>query len=210
VVTPFGDIEYIDVQIEHRKMKSDNGKRNLNIYNRHLKLGEKLSTRDTYYYAKEYYYLCYYVSAEKFLKRFIKMSNCYVYDLIDSYITLYDIAVKLKRNNPQKYLFACLERCGANSELLCKIADHYVFLGQIERAIDYYKFALSCKKPKGGFVKNEYYFIYPLLQLTYFCYKVGDIKSAYEYHKTCVKEDCINPSVLYNENFFSKENFSKK
>ena len=49
VIIPFGKIEYLDIEIEHRKEKNNNPKRNLKIYQAHdFKL---LSPRDKFYCA---------------------------------------------------------------------------------------------------------------------------------------------------------------
>ena len=205
-ITPFGQIEYLDIEIEHRKVAVNDNKRNLNIYKKHIKNGEILSARDEYYYAKEYYYLGYLKTAKKLLKKFTKRRDAYSFDLIDAYYTLYDIAIKTNENSPLSYLFLCLQKCGTNGELLCKIGDAYLKNGEILKAIDYYKFSLSCKKPIVGFIKKEYYYIYPLLQLTCLCYKVGDYAQAKYFHQKCEEEDRENPVVIYNRRFFENKN----
>lgn len=201
-IPPFGEIEYTDIEIEHRKVNSGNPRRNLEIYKKHEKLGEVFSPRDTYYFAKEYYYLGYLYTSKKYLVRFLKMSNVFLPDVLDAYFTLYEIANKLQLARPEKYLFNCLEKCGANGELLCKIADFYYQSGEKQKSVDYLKFALLCKKPLYGFVKSEYYYIYPLLNLTKLCYEMGMIEESKYYHQKCENENPNHPSVVFNRKFF--------
>lgn len=208
-IPPFGIIQYTDIEIEHRKLGNQdiNKRRNLNIYRYHLKDNKFFKPRDLYYMAKEYYYLGYYKTAIKMLKKFITCKNIYIPNLSDTYITLYECYKRLGYNSPENFLFQHLRSCGVNSEVLCKIGDNYLENKDYIKAIDYYKFALCCEKEWNGFIKPIYYYLYPNLQLVLCYYKLGDIEKSRFYHEKCMIEDMENKSVAYNQSFF--ENLTK-
>ena len=68
----YGRVVYTDIEIEHRKGKSGDSKRNLKIYNYNLGRGVKLDARAQYYYSKELYYNGYYSKCITNLKKFLK------------------------------------------------------------------------------------------------------------------------------------------
>lgn len=203
VVVPFGFVEYVDVEVEHRKIKSADPKRNLNIYRQMVKRSA-LSTRDVFYFAKEYYYNGYYKSAFKMLNAFVKRQDAYLPDLKDAYITLYDCSLKIGKEKPSKYLLKCMEKCEIDSEILCKLGDEYYRLNESNKSIDFYKIALCFEKDnvKTGFVRNEFYHIYPLLQLVKICYDVGRKDESLLYHQKCIEKYPYDSRVVYNESFF--------
>ena len=212
-IPPFGRIAYTDIEIEHKKEKQSNPKRNLEIYKYHIKNGENLSSRDTYYLGKEYYYNGYFYTARKILNKYLKMDRKYLPDVRDALLTLYIISTKKLKKSSVKYLLNCINICGFESEILCKIGDEKLSCGEQILAIEYYEMALNCKKDgeNKGFLKNEYYYLYPLLQLTYIYYKFGNIEKALYYHNLCLKENEEDNRVAYNQQFFKNyyKNFKK-
>ena len=205
VVIPFGKTEYLAVEVEHRKIKSGNSKRNLKIYNK-ISKEQPLCSRDMYYYAKEYYYNGYYKSAIKLLNKYLKASGGYAPDIKDAYLTLYGCAISLNLKNPLKYLLKCLEFCALDGEVLCKLGDEFYRLKDYKKSIDFYKIALSidCTQIKFGFVRQEYYYVYPLLQLVKTCYQIGWVDQALFFHKKCLERYPCDERVVYNTIFFEK------
>ena len=70
-ITPFGQIEYLDVAIEHHKMVVANPDRNLDIFLK-AKRKRKLDAREQYYFAREYFDKKDYKAS---LKEFYKFGN---------------------------------------------------------------------------------------------------------------------------------------
>lgn len=203
VVKPFGKIQYVDIEIEHRKEEFKNSKRNLNLYKKRLPISN-FSTRDLYYYAKEYFYLGYYKTAIKLLNRYLKAENKYFCDEKDTYLTLYECYKSLKLKSDVKILFKALESVGVDGEVLCKIGDYYLQIKDYKNAENYYVFALNVQKcDVNGFCKNEYYYLYPLLQLTFLTYQRGDVKRSLHYHGLCCKDYFFDKRVQYNQTFFN-------
>jgi len=93
-----------------------------------------------------------------------------------------------------------------SSEIFCLIGDIFCDLGNIDNAIFFYLTSLQTTPDlkTGMFFNKEYYYMYPLLQLTYLFYKKGDLLKAQYYHNQCKKQDDKNIKVIYNEQFFSK------
>ncbi len=199
-ICPFGKIFYTDIEIEHRRIKNSNSKRNLNIYRRHD--FKSLSKRDKYYCAKEYFYNGYYKTAIVRLKQFLNEGD-FLPNVYDAYITLY-LCYKNLASERVDILFDCMKKCPVTSELLCLIGDYFLGVCEMEKAIDFYKFAIDCEKPKDSlyFIKNEYYYLLPLLRLVYAFYKVGDIENALKYHKVCLKKYPLDKRTAYNQEFF--------
>lgn len=207
VISPFGEIEYCDITVEHKKQSASNPRRNFNLYKMNQKT-QKLSIRDEYYYAKEYYYLGYYRTAKKRLLKFINSGKGYTPDVRDAYITAYECSVFLGDKNPSKYLFGCIEKVGLDGELSCKIGDYFQSKEQVDEAIKFYLLALKFEPDRCvGFIKTEYYYLYPLLQLCSVYYKIGDRKSSYFYHKKCMEKYSDDKRVASNQEFFKSLNF---
>lgn len=202
-VSPFGKVAYTQVEVEHRKIKPSAPKRNLNIY-RKIAKNANLSPRDLYYFGKEYYYNGYFKSAIKTFKKLLKNKGVYEPDLKDAYITLYDCALKTGENKPIKYLLNCLEKCFLDGEVFCKLGDEFSRLGNLQKSLDFYKCALTFEPSKFGFVRQEYYHIYPLLQLVKICYDLGRVDESLFYHKKCVDKYPNDERVVFNARFFEK------
>lgn len=210
-IAPFGKIEYVDITIEHHKVKLANPKRNLKIYNKHIKNGEILSTRAQYYYAKELYYNGYYKSSIKELKKYLKMPGKFTPNEMDSYLTIAICYRKLQNLGlALDYLIDALKHISPSSEMLCEIGELLTEMGDFDKAIFFYKCATSVDidYKSGQFVDKNYYYLYPYLQLTMLYYKVGEYEKSKHYHMLSKATAPENPSVKYNEQFF-KNNESK-
>ena len=207
VIPYYGNVMYTDIEIEHRKIKKSNPKRNLKIYNKHIKNGTKLDARNTYYYAKELYYNGYYRKCIRTIKKYLKMQNCFLANKIDAVVTLARCHIYLKEyEKTLNTLFFYQKNLPPHSEIYCLIGDIFNYQNNFDSAIFYYKCALLTEIDikSGIFFNKDYYYLYPLLQLTYLYYKKGDYIKAKHYHNKCKKENPYNDKVRYNENFFSK------
>lgn len=191
---------HTDVAIYHKKIDSS-GRRNLNIYRRHLKEG--LSPRDRYYYARELYYNGYYASSIKMMKKCLSIVA--PHERVDGAIILADCYIK--RGDTGRALSCLLEVLkGAEpkGELCCKLGEIYLLRGMRESAVFWYKSALTLTDnlQNGGFARREFTTIVPTLQLTSILYSLGKIKEAEEYHILSKLIAPEHPSVKFNERFF--------
>lgn len=203
VIVPQGHIEYCDIEIEHRKIKHSNPKRNLNLYRNAKKQGKEFSAREQYYYARELFYNNYITTAIKNLNKFLKMPNTFPPDNLGAYLILCDcLIIKKQYETALKKMFICIKKHIPTAEMCCKIGYLYDLTGDTTKAIFWYKFALQTEKQKTGFVQTDYENIVPLLELTRLYYKSKNFGKAKEFHQKAKEFSPNHPSVLYNEQFF--------
>lgn len=205
-ITPSGKIEYTDIQIEHKKIKETNPKRNLNFYRKHLKFGEKLDSRSMYYYSKELFYNGYYRSCIKNLKKFLKCENKFKPNEIDAFLTMAKCFKFLKEYDKAiNCLFKSFFKFCPNSPILCEIAENFLNLEKFDQAISLFEFALRTKPNlnSGEFVDHNYYYLIPYLWLTHLYYKKGNFEKARYYHFLLKEKYPTNKAVIYNDQFFT-------
>lgn len=203
VIVPTGTIQYTDIEIEHRKVVAGNPKRNLNLYHKAIKNGHKLNARELYYYSRELFYNNYIFSAIKNLKKFLKIENSYAPDNLGAYLMLCDCYI---RNNnfksAEKCMLECFYKHTPTSEMCCKLGYVNDLQNKKDRAIFWYKSALSCDAQTSGFVREEYSNIIPYLELTKLYYQINDYEKAKTYHLKAKDLAPEHPSVVFNNQFF--------
>lgn len=203
-IVPFGKVEHLDITIQHRKIATNYTKRNLNLYRKALKRGIKFDAREQYYYARELFYWGYYKKCIKELGKFFKFKNRFLPNTMDAFLTISKCEQNLGNlEKAKKWLFEGINVM-PHAELVCELADIYSKNGEYDKAIYFYESALNIQKPtlQGFFIREEYYYLFPLLELTALCYKVGDIAKSKYYHLKCVKFYPNNKRVIYNNQFF--------
>ena len=201
-ISPFGKIEYLDIEIEHRKEKASDGKRNLNLYRKAIRRGIKFNTRERYYYARELFYNGYISSAIKNLQKFLKMPNAYPPDRRGAYILLADcFLIKKEYDKSLDILLKCLKNHTPDAEICCKLGHLFDLKNDKESAIFWYKSALNCSPQKSGFVMADYSNITPFLELTKLLYHT-DYNQAKIFHEKAKIARPNHPSVIFNEQFF--------
>lgn len=204
-ITPFGNIERLNLAIEHRKVNFKQNNRNLNILKQTLKQ-RQLSPRELYYFGRELFDHKQYKKCISVLNKFINSKLGWVENIIDSYDILHDCYMQL--NNANKAL-NCLFRTFSldlpRANICCKIGDFFINLKKWDNAIYWHKLALNCQKvdTKGAFVYSFYYNYYPYLQLCKSYYEIGNIEKSKYYNDKAgkIKPDC--QIVKNNKIFFS-------
>lgn len=203
VIVPTGIIEYTDIEIEHRKVVFGNPKRNLNLYRHAIKNGHKLNARELYYYSRELYYNNYISSAIKNLKHFLKIPNAFAPDNLGAHIMLCDCYInKQDLKNAEKCMLECFYKHSPTPEMCCKMGYINDLQNKKDRAIFWYKSALSCDQQTAGFVRQDFSNIIPYLELTKLYYQLQDYQKAKEYHLKAKEFDPNHPSVVFNNQFF--------
>ena len=203
-ITPKGNIKYLDICIEHRKVKQGDPKRNLKLYNKALKNGVAFSPREQYYYARELYYNGYYTSAEKAIKKYLKQNDQYIPNILGAHIILSNIYLITNNiSKGRKIIFSYLEKHKPSSELLINLAKFYELDNKIDNAIFTYQSCVFCPRDLGGFVNPQTHEFIPYLELTRLYYKIGNYNLAKIYHNLAKKLNPDHPIVIYNEQFFN-------
>ena len=201
-ITP--DAKYLDITIEHRKLKQQNPKRNLKAYRNAKQKGVKFTPRDIYYYARELYYNSYYKSSLKELKRFLKCENIYPPNKLEAIILISNIYVYFKDYvHAKKYLFEYLKSNTPTPELCCVIGDIFHLENNSSLAIFWYNLALNTDNQIGGFCKPDYTSFIPHLQLSIMYYNLGNIDKGRYHHNIAKKLKPNNPAIMHNDKFFT-------
>ncbi len=210
-ITPFGQIERKNIEINHKKLKNiKNNDRNLNIYKKILK-NRKLTPREQYYYARELFDHGLLDDCIKEINNFINNGNGWIENIIDS-IYLMSECYKLKNDIKNQYncLVSTFFYDSPRANVCCKIGDIHLEKKEYLTAINWYKIATNCPDVvfKGGFVEPMFYNYYPLLQMCYCYYSINDLKNAEKCNKNA-KKYLKSEIVLQNEEFFKKNKTNK-
>ncbi len=202
-IAPSGKIEYTDIEIEHRKTKIGNPKRNLQLYENALNQGINFSPREQYYYSRELYYNAQFDSAINNLIKYLSMKDRYTPNVIGAHLLLAECY--LYNNNPKfakDTIFECIKLYLPNSEICCMIGNIFDKEKDLEQAIYWYQSALTCPKHTSGFVNIEYQNIIPYISLCRLNHLLGKVDTAKKYHLLAKKINPEHPSVKYNDKFF--------
>jgi len=194
-----GNVVFTDIIVEHRKEKTRDAKRNLNIYFLLKKRKYAFSGRDVYYFARELYYNGYYKQAAVNFKKFLKLGGQDA-DEAEARVLLSDCFIREKSTEKaEAVIIEALKKFVPYPEMLCALGRVYYEKGEYEKSAFYYKTALFADEKKDGFCRPEYKGIIPLLWLTVIYYNLRDYKSAKKYHEECKKIAPTDPSVRFND-----------
>lgn len=203
-IPPHGEIQYTDIEIQHKKVKTGNPKRNLKLYQQALKSGITFGGREQYYYSRELYYNNYISSAIKNFKKYLKMDEVYPPDNLCAHLMLCDcFLLKNENDKALNVLFMALKKHLPTAELCCKIGKCFNNLSDIDKAIHWYKSALICQPQTQGFVLKDYSDIIPFLELSRLLFSKGEFEEATYFHKLAKSLYPNHPSVVYNQQFFN-------
>ena len=204
-IVPFGEVEYLNCSIEHRKINFKKSNRNLIIYNK-LKKQRQLTTREQYYYARELFDHKKYKQSLREFKKFLKCKDAWVENVIDALFLMSECCIFLGDvQNQLKYLFQTFQYDYPRANVCCKIGDHFLTDKKIETAKFWYTLAIETKQnyAKGGFFDAQYQNYYPYLQLCVCCYQLNDIKNAIFYNEMAERFNPNSVAVKHNKEFFN-------
>lgn len=207
-ITPFGNIEYLDITIEHRKIYVKDSIRNLKIYENMEKNGESFNPREMYYYGRELFYHNKYNKAVNMLKKFIKQKNGWIENKIDAYKI---IAFSYKNmGNDSKYFKNMIKANSIDTpraDICCHIGNYFMEKNNFMQAIFWYKNALNCEKNDGksGFIEPDYYDYIPYIQLCVCLDRIGKVKEAFEYNKKAGEIKKYSNAVKFNNLYFKNK-----
>lgn len=200
-----GEIQYVDIPIEHRPGPKESNTRNLDIYRARESAGEPFSARAMYYYARElkdHQLWC--ESMYKF-QDFIKRPDGWTEDKISACIGLSEVYIQ--RGMIDEALGALDHSFSYDlprPEVCCRIGNVYFERGDMKRAAFWYNLALSVPVPTSGFVFEDYLDFIPSIQLAV-CYdRMGQREKAVEFNERAGKVKPRHPSYLHNKSYFSE------
>ncbi len=185
-ITPSGNIQYLDIYLEHHSYKTTYSDRNLRIYEAMKAAGDPFEVRDQFYYARELYYHGHYQQAIETFSLFLEQPHAFVENQVEACRLAAYCCYPLE-NDTQALLFLLkgLSYRVPSGELCCDLGKHFMDRNLYEEAIFWYRCALHAPKrtENGGFISEECYGYLPSLQLSV-CYdKIGHFDEAIRYHK---------------------------
>ncbi|MDD7793623.1 glycosyltransferase [Clostridium sp. 'White wine YQ'] len=201
-----GKVINSDICVTHKKDKENEKERNLLIYKKHLSEGKKLTTRGTYYYARELYYNKYYREAIESYNKFLASNEGWLEDNINACLDLAKCySILNDKKNSLRILYRSFEYDTPRAEACCNIGYYYFEKNDYKRAIFWYELATRLEKPASGwgFIYNDYWDYIPYMQLCV-CYdRLGKIEDAIKYNDKAAECKPNDPSVVYNKKYFS-------
>ena len=201
-ITPHGKIIYKDIEIEHRKIKTSEPKRNLKLYRDALTRGVKFNPREQYYYSRELYFNNYFKHAIIELKKYLKLGDTYEPNLTGAHLILAKCYIQTNQlNHAKQTLINSISNYLPTSEMCCLLASVFDMLNKSDMAILWYNIALITPKNADGFVQKDYYEYIPYVELCRLFYRIDYNKSKYYF----LKAKALKPNsaeIIYNQQFF--------
>lgn len=205
VISPYGNIIYSEIAIQHRKIRPNKPDRNLKIFEQMLLKGKSLDPRQKFYYARELYYNDKYQEAIDLFNEFLQEGEGWIENNISACKDLASCYYHEKDDSSAlAALFKSFSYDQPRAEICCDIGDHFLNRNQFNIAIFWYETALTRKMDveSGAFVLPDNYGYTPYIQLCV-CYdKLGDYRKAYEYNEKAGKIKPKDSSYLYNKKYF--------
>lgn len=204
-VTPTGNIYYSDIEIRHRKCRQGDPDRNLRIYEKILKSGEKLEPRHQLYYGRELFYHGRYQEAEKVLLDFLKEPSAWIENRLDACMVLGQCYERQgERELALEAFLYSLTMDVPRAEICCEIGKFFMEKELYRQAAYWYGQALTApvNEKNGGFFLADCHAFIPYMQLCV-CYdRLGLHEQAFWFHKKAMELKPENPGVIYNSRYF--------
>lgn len=195
---------YSNISIRHLKAKSYTN-RNLLIYEDMINKKEKLSVRDTYYYANELKDNELYKEAIKVYKNFVNMDEAWIEDVKMSYEKMAECYSILNDKKKEiESLLSALKYDVPSPSLSCKLGKYFLEEDNIKTAIFWFLQAINYKEEgeNRSFINRADSTWIPALELCVCYYKLQDYKKSWYYNEMAAKFVPEHSSVVYNKKLF--------
>ena len=205
VITPYGNIIYEEIHVEHHKEKAYDTDRNLRIYEKMLEEGCTLSPREKYYYGRELYYHQRYEEAVEVLEAFVQQEGAWIENQLEAYRQLAECYGHLGKWTKQlDALYRSFLLDLPRAETCCAIGRVYFDQRAWKQAAFWYETALRAEKREhgGGFIQEDCYGYLPCIQLCV-CYdRMGKREKAESYNELAAMFKPNDRAVSYNRKYF--------
>lgn len=203
----WGYVNNADISITHKKEKSSELDRNIDIYENLLSTGHDLSLRGMYYYARELFSHENYNKAIEYFNKFLDNEDGWVEDKIGACYKLSLCYKNINDNkNALKSLLRSFEYDTPRAEACCELGQYYLNLSDYNKSIFWYKLATNLEMPTDywGFRLHDCWGYLPNIQLCV-CYdKLGNINEAMKYNDLAGKYNPNSTAVEYNKKYFNR------
>lgn len=205
-IAPYGKIVYSKFTVRHAGGGKQRGRRNLDIYQKHVSSGAALDPRQKFYYGRELYSNRLYTEACGVLKEAVEGDGWDVNRIEASKVLAECLLAKGDSDGALSVLLGSFRFGEPRAEILCKIGGIFMSQKRFKEAEYWYKAALSAKDftAYGDFDAPECRGIIPLLELTRCYWAEGDVENSLKCHNAATKLFPEHPSVVFNEKFFAE------
>ena len=202
-----GNIIYSDVIITHKKVRTTEQNRNIELFEKLIKKGKQLSLRQQFYYARELFYHQRYQEAIIYFENFIKNQNAWLENRLDAIRILSICYAQL--NMIEKILptlLSSLELDTPRAEICCEIGQYFLNKKQYKLAVFWYELALSRPQntKSGAFILSDCYGYIPSIQLCVCYYHLGKYEIANDFNEKAGKLKPNDNNYKMNKKFFEK------
>lgn len=208
-----GAVDYADIAVTHRSVKTVYSDRNLRIYEKQAAEDGVLSPRDQFYFARELYYHKQYARAEKMLYAYISDGNGWVGNQIDACKLLACCYTETEEHLKALEVLSLAFRFDTpRADVCCEIGNVLLRLQQYRQAVYWFDLALQLprKEAKGAFVNEDYFGYLPCIQLCV-CYdRLGNAVLAEAFNQRAGAYRPQSAAYLQNLQYFASLSQHKK
>lgn len=207
-IQPSGKIIHAPINVTHCKINHGLSRRNLEIYQKQLNDGKKLSPRSVLYFGMELYHHREYAEAAARLQQFLDEGQGWVEDNIKACFYLGKIYGLLGDFEKSIQSFITAFRYDLpRAEHCCEIGYLYKTRRDYHRALFWFDMAARLKRPENnwGFYFNDYWGYIPYIELSVIHYWLGNLDVAIEYNERAAAIKPDDKAVLYNRKFYEDE-----
>lgn len=206
-VTPRGNILYVPIAIEHRKINGGDPNRNLNIYQEMLLAGEALAPRHRYYYGRELFTHNQFSEAADYFTSVIDDPTAWIENRIEACLLLARCRERLGQTSQRlEALAKSFFFCAPRAEICCEIGRLLMEHGNYSAAIFWYHAAFDQKpsQTNHGFIETDSYDFLPAVQLCVCFDRLDNREQAIFWHQEAKKRKPNSPIIKYNDDYFSR------
>ena len=206
VIPLIGSIAYKNISVEHRKLKSNPPRRNLNIFNKMIENGIKLDARQQFYYGRELFFNDEDELAIKTLKNFLKCDDAWSENKIDACKLLGTLYTRASdTDSALDALFKSFLYAEPRSNICCDIGKIFFDKNDYKNAIFWYELASSRNQNliSNAFIEPDTFNYIPFMQLCVIYYKLGDFVKANMYNEMAGQLKPNDQNYLYNKSLFN-------
>lgn len=201
-------VEYCDIAVTHKSVKTEYSNRNLLIYEKQLALGEPFSPRDEFYYGRELYYNKQYEKAASVLEKFLQSGRGWLENNIEACrVCAHSKKALGDFGGALSALLGAFFYAPARAEICCDIGNLFLEQRQYDKALFWFRSALSLNEnaEKGGFVNADSHGFLPAIGLCV-CYDaLGDYESAEKYNEIAGGYRPASSAYLHNKKYFEQK-----
>lgn len=200
-----GRVLYSEAKICHKKVKSGDRWRNLNIYRNLIASGKVLTPRDKFYYGRELMFNGLSTEAVAVLQEFLNGQG-WAENKCEACLNLSAVYSAIgKQTEAEEWAAKSFLYGLPKSRACCALGEMFLNRGDYSAAIFWYKTAATLPQniKGGGFCEEEFCGYVPFMQLCVLYDRLGDHKTAEHYNELAGAIKPSDKAYLYNAKYFA-------